>query len=192
MELKQNSSKCVILLHEIYGINEHIKHYANLLFRKDFDVYVPNLIQRSVPFSYEEEEIAYENFMTNVDFENAHNQVNTLINHLSKEYSHIHIIGFSVGATVAWLCSEHPSVHKIIGFYGSRIRQFTQVIPRAETILLFGKQEKSFHPIHLKSTLSTYPLVVVKIVDGEHGFADPYSPKYNEQTTNQLLAYLFN
>jgi len=191
VELIQNSSKCVILLHEIYGINEHIKHYANLLFQKGFDVYVPNLLQRSIPFSDEEEEIAYENFMTNVGFENAHDQVNTLINRLSKKYTHIRIIGFSVGATVAWLCSEHSSVHKVIGFYGSRIRQFTQVIPRAETILLFGEQEKSFHPMDLKTTLSTYPHVVVKIVNGEHGFANPYSPKYNEHSTNQLLAYLF-
>ena len=84
MELKQNSSKCVILLHEIYGINDHIKHYANLLFQKGFDVYVPNLLQRSIPFSYEEEEVAYENFITNVSFENAQDQVNTLINRLSK------------------------------------------------------------------------------------------------------------
>jgi len=192
VELKQNSSQCVIILHEIYGINLHIKHYANLLYQKGFDVYVPNLLQRSIPFSYEEEEIAYQNFITNVGFKKAQDQVNTLITHLSKRYSHIRIIGFSVGATVAWLCSEHPSVHKVIGFYGSRIRQFTHVIPNAETILIFGEHEKSFNPIDLKKCLSTYPHVVVKIVEGEHGFADPYSPKYNEHTTNHLLAYLFD
>lgn len=191
MELKQNSSQCVIILHEIYGINHHIKHYADVLYQKGFDVYVPNLLQRSAPFSYEEEEIAYENFITNVGFQNAHDQVHTLITHLSEVYSHIRIIGFSVGATVAWLCSEHPSVHKVVGFYGSRIRQYTHVMPLAETILLFGEQEKSFNPFDLKTSLSTYPNVVVKIVEGEHGFADPYSSKYNEHSTNHLLEYVF-
>lgn len=191
MELKQNSNKCVILLHEIYGINSHIKHYANALYQKGFDVYIPDLLQRIAPFSYEEEELAYQNFMTNVGFEKAQNDVIALINILSKEYSHIRIIGFSIGATIAWLCSNHPSVHKVVGFYGSRIRQYSHVVPNAETILIFGEQEKSFNPFDLKMSLSANPNVLVNIVEGEHGFADPYSSKYNERTTKKLLVYLF-
>ena len=192
MELKQNSNQCVIILHEIYGINSHIKHYANALYQKGFDVYVPDLLGRVTPFSYEEEGLAYQNFMTNVGFEKAQNDVNTLINNLSKKYSHIRIIGFSIGATIAWLCSTNPSVHKVVGFYGSRIRQYTHVVPKAKTILIFGEQERSFNPIDLKTHLSTYPNVLVSIVEGEHGFADPYSSKYNEHTTNNLLVYLFD
>lgn len=192
MELKQNSSQCVILLHEIYGINSHIKHYANAFYQKGFDVYIPNLLQRITPFSYEEEELAYQNFMTNVGFEKSQNDVNALINNLSKEYSHIRIIGFSIGATIAWLCSNHPSVHKIVGFYGSRIRQYTHVVPNAETILIFGEQEKSVNPFDLKLNLSANPNVSVNIVEGGHGFADPYSSKYNERTTKKLSVYLFD
>lgn len=192
VEIKQNSNQCVILLHEIYGINSHIKHYANALYQKGFDLYIPDLLQRNTPFSYEEEELAYQNFMTNVGFEKAQNDVNALINNLSKKYSHIRMIGFSIGATIAWLCSNNPSVHKVIGFYGSRIRQYTHVVPNAETILIFGEQEKSFNPIDLKTSLSAYPNVLVKIVEGEHGFADPYSLKYNECTTNKLSVFLFD
>lgn len=192
MELKQNSSQCVVLLHEIYGINAHIKHYANVLFQKGYDVFVPDLLQRITPFSYEEEELAYQNFMTNVGFEKTQNEINSLINDLSKEYSHIRLIGFSIGATIAWLCSNHPSVHKVIGFYGSRIRHYTQVVPSVETILIFGEQEKSFNPFDLKVSLSVNPNVFVYIVEGEHGFADPYSSKYNEQTTKKLSVYLID
>lgn len=192
MELKQNSSKCAILLHEIYGINAHMKHYANALYQKGFDVYVPDLLQRITPFSYEEEGLAYQNFMTYVGFEQTQNDVNALINNLSKKYSHIRIIGFSIGATIAWLCSTNPSVHKVVGFYGSRIRQYIHVVPNAETILIFGEQEKSFSPNDIKTHLSVYPNVSVSVVEGEHGFADPYSTKYNEHTTNNLLVYLFD
>ena len=192
MELKQSSNQCVILLHEIYGINSHIKYYSNALYEKGFDVYVPNLIQRITPFSYEEEDLAYQNFMTNVGFEKAKNDVNALINKLSKKYSQIRIIGFSIGATIAWLCSNNPLVHRVVGFYGSRIRQYTHIVPKVETILIFGEQEKSFNPLDLKTVLSMYPNVLVKIVEGEHGFADPYSSKYNEHTTNNLFRYLFD
>lgn len=192
MELKQSSNQCAILLHEIYGINSHIKYYANTLYQKGFDVYVPDLLQRITPFSYEEDELAYQNFMTNVGFEKAQIAVNVLINKLSKKYSHIRIIGFSVGATIAWLCSNNPLVHKVVGFYGSRIRQYTHLVPNTETILIFGEQEKSFNPIDLKACLSVYANVLINIVEGEHGFADPYSSKYNKDITNRLSKYIFD
>ncbi|MGE7021735.1 dienelactone hydrolase family protein [Solibacillus cecembensis] len=192
MELKQNSKQCVILLHEIYGVNKHIKHYAHAFYQRGFDVYVPDLLQKTTPFSYDEEELAYQNFMTNVGFEKAQNEVNALIHQLSSKYSHIRIVGFSIGATIAWLCSNNPSVHKVVSFYGSRIRQYTKVVPNAETILIFGTQEKSFNPIDLEEKLSSYPNVLVKIVDAAHGFADPYSSKYDEQITHNLLPYLFD
>ncbi|WP_339198527.1 dienelactone hydrolase family protein [Solibacillus sp. FSL R5-0449] len=192
MELKQNSSQCVILLHEIYGINSHMDYYAKALYEKGFDVYVPNLLQGTTAFAYEDEELAYKNFMENIGFEKAKSKINALINDLSKEYAHIRIIGFSIGATIAWLCSNNRSVHKVIGFYGSRIRQYTDVIPNAETILIFGEQEKSFNPVDLKISLAAYPNVLINIVEAAHGFADPYSPKYNERIANDLAGYLFD
>mgnify|MGYP003367327957 CR=1 FL=1 len=192
MDLKQNSSQCAILLHEIYGINSHINYHAKALYEKGFDVYAPNLLQRTTAFAYEEEELAYKNFMENVGFEKAKNEVNILIEDLSRKYAHIRLIGFSVGATIAWLCSNNPSVHKVVCFYGSRIRQYTKVIPNAETILIFGEQEKSFNPVDLKISLAAYPNVSIKIVEAAHGFADPYSPKYNERIANDLAGYLFD
>lgn len=192
MELKQNSSQCAILLHEIYGINSHMNYYAKALYEKGFDVYVPNLLQRTTAFAYEEEELAYKNFMENVGFEKAKNEVNTLIEDVSRKYAHIRLIGFSVGATIAWLCSKHSSIDKVVGFYGSRIRQYTDVIPNAETILIFGEQEKSFNPVDLKISLEAHPDVLIHIVEAAHGFADPYSPRYNERITNDLAEYLFD
>ena len=99
---------------------------------------------------------------------------------IAKEY-------LSIGATIAWLCSDQKGVHKVVGFYGSRIRQYTDIVPEAEVLLIFGKHEKSLNPRDLQSSLSHYSNVLVKIVDGEHGFADPYSPKYNEETMKKLI-----
>lgn len=125
-------------------------------------------------------------------FEKAKNEVNVLIEDLSRKYAHIRLIGFSAGATIAWLCSNNPSLHKVVGFYGSRIRQYTDVIPNVETILIFGEQEKSFNPVDLKICLAASPNVLINIVEAAHGFADPYSPKYNERISNDLAGYLFD
>ena len=190
MELKQNSSRCVILLHEIYGINQHIQHYAQLLFDKGYDVYVPDLINRKEPFTYEQEAKAYENFMVNVGFSKAKSQVNELVSKIESKYEHIRIVGFSIGATIGWLCSVSTSVNKVICFYGSRIRQYTYINPVAHTILIYGDQEKSFNAADLKKALPLHKHVDVKIVEGAHGFADPYSVKYNPVLTNRLIQYI--
>ena len=192
MELKQNANTCVILLHEIYGINEHISDYAQLFFENGFDVNVPNMLNRSEPFTYEEEALAYEHFMTNVGFIKAKAQINDLIVKIANEYEHIRIIGFSIGATIGWLCSENVCVQKVVGFYGSRIRQYTEIKPTAETILIYGDKETSFNPADLKASLCLVSNVDVKIVEGLHGFADPYSINYNQSVTNSLIECLMN
>lgn len=190
MELKQNSNRCIILLHEIYGINQHMQYYAKLLFKQNFDVYIPNLLTIEGPFPYEAEEQAYHHFIKNIGFENASKQVTALIDNCSKKYKEVHIIGFSVGATVAWLCSNHENVHRVVGLYGSRIRQYLDIIPKTDTVLIYGEHEQSFDPKDLKHKLSKYTNVLVKVVEGEHGFADPYSTKYNKNSTERILRFL--
>lgn len=184
----QQIIRCVILLHEIYGVNQHMQYTAQLLFEKGYDVFVPNLLNSKVPFTYEQEAKAYENFMENVGFEQAKLQVWELIKEIVPRYEHIRIIGFSVGATVAWLCSEHPGIQKVVGFYGSRIRQYTYINPVASTILIYG-EEQSFNPQHLKDVLSN---VEVHIVDGMHGFADPYSIHYKPLLAEKLFYHMID
>ncbi len=192
MILKQNADKYVILLHEIYGINVHIRYYAHSFFRKGYDVYVPNLLQKEQPYPYEKEEEAYLNFKENIGFEKASLQVKELIYKLSKQYDGCLLVGFSVGATVAWLCSEEPSVDKVIGFYGSRIRRFTSIEPKANVVLLYGTKEPSFDPRELKTSLDQKKKVHIEIVEAEHGFADPYSSRYQEGVVKELILRFFS
>lgn len=191
MNLKQNAEKCVIVLHEIYGINDHIRYYAHSFLRKGYDVYVPNLLQKDQPYPYEKEEEAYLNFKENIGFERAHLQIRELIHKLSQQYDECLLAGFSVGATVSWLCSDEPSVDKVIGFYGSRIRQFTWVEPKADVVLLYGTDEPSFDPRELKASLSQKRKVHIEIVEAGHGFADPYSSRYQERVTKEIIFRFF-
>lgn len=192
MELKQNSNQCIILLHEIYGINQHMKDYAQMFFQYGFDVYVPNLLDRSEPFTYEEEAEAYGDFMMNVGFSKAKLKVDELIESIASKYENIRLIGFSIGATVGWLCSDNTCIGKMIGFYGSRIRQYTELIPNTKVILIYGDKEKSFNPLDLKGNLALHTNVEVEIVEGLHGFADPYSKNYNERITKHFIPYLID
>lgn len=193
LQILKKSGNLIIVIHEIYGINQHIKNFCDLLTKQDFDVICPNLLEREQPFDYSEEEIAYLNFMVNVGFSDAVYKIKNLLLSVKKEYQKIYIIGFSVGATVAWLCSEEECLNGVVGYYGSRIRNYTQIVPLSPTILFFPQVEQSFSVDELISNLDKKNIEIYKYF-GQHGFSDPYSTKFNEKSSqtafNEMLNFL--
>jgi dienelactone hydrolase len=194
ISIQKDSDTAIIVVHEIYGINQHMKYVCQSLSEYDFDVLCPNLLERETPFDYSQEEDAYSNFMENVGFTNALVAIKNLLSDIKDEYEKIFVVGFSVGATVAWLCSEEQLVDGIIGYYGSRIRNYMEISPQCPTLLFFPQEEKSFNVDELISALDNKNKVEVHKFNGQHGFSDPFSPKYNEESAkkafNQMLIFL--
>lgn len=193
LQILKKSDNLVIVIHEIYGINQHIKNFCELLSKQNYDVISPNLLEREQPFDYSDEELAYLNFIENVGFSEAVHKIKKLLLDIQKKYEKIYIIGFSVGATVAWLCSEEECLDGVVGYYGSRIRNYTQIEPLCPTILFFPEEEQSFNVDELISILHKKNIEVY-VYNGQHGFSDPYSTEYNElssqKTFNQVLNFL--
>lgn len=192
IEKKSTSETCIIVLHEIYGINQFMKDICESLSEKGFDVICPNLIPQEIPFDYSQEELAYGNFMDRAGFENSAHKVKELLMDMKNRYVKVFILGFSVGATIAWLCSEEECVDGIIGYYGSRIRDYVGVNPTCPTLLYFPNAEKSFDVNEMLLKLEK-PNVDVFMYKGLHGFSDPYAFAYNEEsayiTCNQTIDF---
>jgi Dienelactone hydrolase and related enzymes len=194
ISIQKDSDTAIVIVHEIYGINQHMKYVCQLLSEFDFDVLCPNLLERETPFDYSQEEDAYSNFMENVGFTDALVIIKNLLSDIKDEYKKIFVVGFSVGATVAWLCSEEQLVDGIIGYYGSRIRNYLEISPQCPTLLFFPQEEKSFNVDELISALDNKNNVEVHKFNGQHGFSDPFSLKYNEASAKkafyQMLFFL--
>lgn len=193
LQLLNKSGNLVIVLHEIYGINQHMESFCHLLSKQDFDVICPNLLERDHPFDYSEEKTAYHNFMENVGISEAVHKIKNLLIDIKNDYQKIFIIGFSVGATVAWLCSEEDGLDGVVAYYGSRIRNYEQIVPLCPTILFFPQEEQSFNVDELISILDKKNVEIHKF-NGQHGFSDPFSPKFNEKSSknanNEMLNFL--
>lgn len=114
---RRNYKKCVILIQEIFGVNKHIHFYEEKFCKMGFDVVIPYLIDSGKVFDYEDERNAYMHYMSHIGFEKSKNDVETVIHDLSLQYDEIHLVGFGVGATTAWLCSANNNVKSIMGFY---------------------------------------------------------------------------
>ena len=96
------------------------------------------------------------------------------------------LIGYSVGATLAWRLSTLP-LHRVICVYGSRIRQYLDNIPSCPTLVVLPSHEDSFDVQSLKDTLASIPNVQVKQFQGLHGFMDASNSNYCQMSHSQAL-----
>ncbi|WP_107942490.1 dienelactone hydrolase family protein [Metasolibacillus sp. FSL H7-0170] len=192
--INNQANRVVVVLHEIYGINRHIQSYAQRLSQMGFDVVCPNMLQDDNVFPYEQEQQAYYNFMEHIGIEQAAQQIKILLEELMQKYEAVYIMGFSIGATVAWLCSELNGIQHIIGYYGSRIRSYLDITPHCPVTLFYGNEEKSFDVKILIEALRKKE-VRVFVFEGAHGFADKCADAYNEnssQQASQKTAYILD
>ncbi|WP_156922353.1 dienelactone hydrolase family protein [Cohnella thermotolerans] len=81
----------------------------------------------------------------------------------------IYAVGFSIGATVAWLCSGGAELDGAIGFYGSRIRSYMDVTPRCPTRLFFSRDERPYLTLETTDALGSKRGVSFEAVDAGHG-----------------------
>lgn len=191
-----DSDTVVVVLHEIYGLNQHMKNACERLSETGYDVICPDLLGKDEPYSYDQEKIAYKNFM-DMGFIRAEDAARSVLGQLRSTYKTTFVVGYSVGATVAWLCGADPGlVDAFVAYYGSRIRDYLDLQPQCPSLLLFPKQETSFKVDEVIAKLSKKINVSVHKYDGLHGFADPQNLNYSELATRQAfddtMRFFFN
>ena len=155
----------IILLHEVRGVTDNLRCLGDLLASRGFTVLVPSLYPDG--FSGDDEEAAYRKFFAEVGIEKAKRMIDALIE--ANAPGDLAVIGFSVGATVAWLESANPAVSSVIGVSGSRIRDYLDVVPLADTQLLFCA-ERAFDVKAILPTLNAKSRVAARMIEGVHGF----------------------
>jgi dienelactone hydrolase len=187
----KKSDTLVILVHEIHGVNQHMRYISHLIDQLGVDVICPDLYPSGISAGESEEEV-YDSFFKYVGFQKASSQIKKSIEDSRGKYKYIYVVGFSAGATAAWLCSEHEAVSGVLCFYGSRIRDYVEVNPIARTILFFSSREKSFDVIPLITRLEKKENqnIDIHLFDAEHGFANPYSKAFCQEAFDSTFALL--
>lgn len=177
--------KTIILIHEIYGITENLLKLQDKLRNKLFNVLLPSLYEDN--YCGNDEKESYNKFYRDTGIEKGVKIIDSIIDECNN--SEIYLIGFSAGATIAWLFSTDKRVKSVTGIYGSRIREYLDIEPVVQTHLFFC-YEKSFDIIPIINSLKEKEKVKVKIINGEHGFYN-YSDDTNRQFINEIDEEIF-
>lgn len=187
IEKRNHNKSALIILHEIYGINKFIEQVCLDYHWLGYDVFCPDMLLRE-PFSYEDVLTAYSFFMEQAGF-GFYKKVEDMIVELKQKYEKVFLLGFSVGATIAWRCSENRSCDGIICCYGSRIRDYLSLQPECPVLLLFAKQD-SFDVENVIEVLQGKPMAQVYKLGASHGFMDSYSQNFDGESSVIAKAYI--
>lgn len=172
-----NMKRKIFILHEIYGVNNFIKMQAEAYRNANTTVECISLYSDNRIFPYVQEQEAYEYFINEIGFDAPLEELTKKIVAAMIHYDEVLLIGFSVGATLAWKLSTLP-LQGVVCVYGSRIRQYLDVIPSCPTLVILPSHEKSFDVHELKETLDTLPAVHTRLYLGQHGFMDFNNANY--------------
>ena len=139
---------------------------------------------------FQNEAEAYSCFVKTVGLDNYLSSLLKVVESIDHQTT---LIGFSVGATVIWRLSQKTGnnlIKQAFCFYGSQIRNFTQIEPDFKINLVFPKSEPHFDVVELQNSLSKKANVKTKKVEYLHGFMNYYSSHYNEFGYTEYIDFL--
>jgi len=183
----------LVVVQEIFGVNEHIRDVCDQFALRGFHAVAPAMfdrVERNVELAYDQDGIAAGvGIMNQLDWDKAMLDVQTTVDHL-KAGGPVGVVGYCWGGSVAWLAAcRLDDVSAAVGYYGGRIIQFIDEVPKCPTMLHFGEKDTGI-PLtdvlqiagkHAAVQVFTYP-------DAEHGFSCNARPSYNKISSDQALA----
>jgi dienelactone hydrolase len=143
----------LFLVADIFGRTRALKTMGQDLSEAVPDIRIIDPYQ-GLDHSFETEALAYAYFMDHVGLETYRS---ILTEALADPGTDTVLIGFSVGASAIWSVSDRPCfrhIQKAFCFYGSQIRQYTDITPRFDMELIFPEQEPHFDVDELIHTLA--------------------------------------
>jgi dienelactone hydrolase len=139
---------------------------------------------------FDNEETAYEYFQKNCGLKKL---TGLLEGEIESSKATLDIIGFSVGGTSAWEISGKDiskSIRNIVCFYGSRIREKTDISPQVSTSVVFPAAEKSFDLEPVILAVENKQNVAVIRTNFFHGFMNRQSKNFSETAYHYFSDWL--
>jgi carboxymethylenebutenolidase len=198
-----NQFPVILVVHEIFGVHEHIKDVCRRFAKLGYLAVAPELFARQGDVSKISDmneiiskvvsKVPDAQVMADLDA-----TVNWISNHTKGDTSHIAITGFCWGGRITWLyCAHNPLVKAGIAWYGKLIGTNSELQPKypvdiatqlkVPVLGLYGGKDKSIsleNVANMNTLLSTgtshsdikiYP-------DASHAFFADYRPSYDEKS----------
>jgi carboxymethylenebutenolidase len=165
----------VVVIQEIFGVNQHIRAVCDRLAGEGYVAIAPSIFDRIEPgftSGYSPEEVATaRKFVANPDWAAMLRDTQAAIDAV-KDVGPVGIIGFCLGGSVAYAAATKLSgLSAAIGYYGGAIARFADDKPKVPTQLHFGEKDAGIPLSDVEAIKAKRPEVEIHVYPGaQHGF----------------------
>jgi carboxymethylenebutenolidase len=175
----------LIVLQEIFGVNEHIRRVADGYAQSGYEVIAPALfdrVERGVELGYDDEARKKGmSFPAQLGFDKPLLDVAAAVQQLSSSGSKVGIVGYCWGGSLSYLAAARTAgLSAAVGYYGSAIAKNAGEIPKVPTLLHFGEQDKGIPVSDVEQIQKQRPEVTVHLYAAGHGFNRDVGASYDQ------------
>ena len=122
------SRAAIIVIQEIFGVNEHIKNIVNNFAARSYATIAPAMFDRAeknVSLSYSEEDIKIgRSFINRINWNETPLDIRAAVSQM-RDYGNVGLVGYCWGGTAAWLAATNETgISCSVGYYGGKIIDF--------------------------------------------------------------------
>ena len=164
----------LVVVQEIFGVNDHIRRVADGYAADGFYVVAPSIFDRiepNVELGYEgEDRNKAIQLMQKLDREKIQLDVAAAVEQAKSVAGNVGVIGYCLGGTQAWLSASRLPIQAAVGYYGGGIGQVAAIPIHAPVILHFGLKDAHIGADQRDAVHAAHPAVPIYTYDADHGF----------------------
>jgi carboxymethylenebutenolidase len=164
----------LVVLHEFFGLNDHIRNVADRFAALGYGAVVPGLSDRAEPgaeFGYDRSGIAAGHALrAKIPIEDSLLDAQAAIDFV-KPFGRVGVVGYCWGGSLAFFSAVRlRDLTCAVGYYGSQIVARAHEIPKVPTMLHFGDIDASIPLSDVEKIRQARPDVSIHVYPGRHGF----------------------
>ena len=163
----------VVILQEIFGVNEHIRSLVRQYAAAGFVAIAPALfdrIGRNIELGYSPLEVEQaRGYKLQADQTKALLDIAAAVN-VVRHVGKVALIGYCWGGMLSWVGAGRLPVQAAVGYYASRVWEQLDRLPACPVLLHFGDRDANIPRAEIDRVRAAYPEGQYYFYAADHGF----------------------
>lgn len=180
----------LVVVQEIFGVNEHIRSVCDRFAEKGFNCIAPALfdrIERNLELGYSADDVARgRELKTASPDAPALLDVTAALDALPAGGRGI--VGYCWGGYISWISATTlDGLDAAVCYYGGGIHTKAEEAPKCPTMLHFGERDAHITPEHVQTVRENHPDLPILMYDADHGFNCDMRGSYDKASATLAL-----
>jgi carboxymethylenebutenolidase len=176
----------VVLLHEVFGIDQHVRDLAGSYAEEGYFVIAPALfdrVERGVDLAHNDAAIIRgDELWRAIGWRGALLDAQAAIN-AAHEAGSVGAIGYSWGGSLAFLAAARLiGLGCAVGYYPAQTMPFAQEEVHVPVMLHFGESDSRIPPEDIEAIGEANPEIEIHVFPADHGFNSNYRKEWHAES----------